>query len=145
LTEAALYTFIAKHKLGVLGTICHPGTPQSALVGIAVTEQLEIIFDTVKSSRKYPNLIARPACSFVIGGWGQGEQTVQYQGDAEELKSPKLERYQATYFKAWPDGPARMSWPGIVYFVVRPAWIRYSDYDQNPPVIREFTFPSAPA
>ncbi|HYL77607.1 MAG TPA: pyridoxamine 5'-phosphate oxidase family protein [Bryobacteraceae bacterium] len=140
MTQADLYAFISKHKLGVLGTTCHADTPQSALVGIAITPQLEIVFDTVKSSRKYPNLIARPACSFVIGGWGEGEQTVQYEGVAEELKSPELERYQETYFKAWPDGPARMSWPGIVYFVVRPTWIRYSDFDQDPPMICEFSF-----
>lgn len=143
MTEADLYSFLAKQKLGVLGTIGPSGAPQSALMGIAVTEQFEIVFDTVKSSRKYPNLIARSACSFVIGGWGAGEQTVQYQGEAEELKSPDLERYQEIYFRAYPDGPARMSWPGIVYFVVRPAWIRYSDFDQNPPLMREFTFPSA--
>ena len=142
MTEADLYAFIATHKLGVLGTTCHADTPQAALVGIAITPQLEIVFDTVKSSRKYPNLIARPACSFVIGGWGDGERTVQYEGVAEELKSPELERDQETYFKAWPDGPARMSWPGIVYFVIRPTWIRYSDFDQNPPLIREFAFPS---
>jgi pyridoxamine 5'-phosphate oxidase-like protein len=143
MTEADLYAFMAKHRLGILGTTCHTDTPQSALVGIAITPQLEIIFDTVKSSRKYPNLIARPACSFVIGGWGAGEQTVQYEGQAEELKSPALERYQEIYFKAWPDGPARMSWPGIVYFVVRPTWIRYSDFDQDPPLIHEFTLRSA--
>jgi hypothetical protein len=131
---------MAKYRLGVLATICHTDTPQSALVGIAITPQLEIIFDTVKSSRKYPNIIARSACSFVIGGWGESEQTVQYEGEGEELKSPDLERYQEIYFKAWPDGPVRMSWPGIVYFVVRPTWIRYSDFDQNPPLIREFTF-----
>jgi hypothetical protein len=77
----------------------------------------EIIFDTVKSSRKYPNLIARHRCSFVIG-WA-GEQTVQYEGEA------------------------RLTWPGIVYFVVRPKWIRYSDFDQTPPLIREFTFDSS--
>jgi Pyridoxamine 5'-phosphate oxidase len=69
MTELDLYTFITKHKLGVLGTICQGGTPQSALVGIAITLQLEIIFDTVSTSRKYPNLISRPACSLVIGGW----------------------------------------------------------------------------
>ena len=144
MTEADLYAFLAKCRLGVLGIICHAGTPQSALMGIAITPQLEIIFDTVKTSRKYPNLIARPACSFVIGGWAAGEQTVQYEGQAEELTSPELERYQQLYFKTWPDGPARMSWPGIVYFVVRPVWIRYSDFDQNPPLIQEFTFRSAP-
>ncbi len=143
MTEDDLYAFLANCKLGVLGTIGNAGTPQSALVGIAVTRELEIIFDTVKSSRKYPNLIARPACSFAIGGWGKGEQAVQYEGEAEELKSPDLERFQEIYFKAWPDGPARMSWPGIVYFVVRPLWIRYSDFDQSPPLIREFTFPDA--
>ncbi|HXA63873.1 MAG TPA: pyridoxamine 5'-phosphate oxidase family protein [Bryobacteraceae bacterium] len=143
MTEADLYAFMTKHRLGILGTIGPRGTPQSALVGIAITPQLEIIFDTVKSSRKYPNLIARPAGSFVIGGWGPGEQTIQFEGEAEELKSPKLDRYQAIYFKFWPDGPARMSWPGIVYFVVRPTWIRYSDFDQDPPMIREFTFPSS--
>ena len=145
MTEAELYTFIAKHRLGILGTISNNANPQSALMGIAVTPQLEIIFDTVKSSRKYPNLIARPACSFVIGGWGVTEQTVQYEGEAEELKSPKLERCQEIYFKVWPDGPARMSWPGIVYFVVRPTWIRYSDFDQDPPLIHEFTFQSGRA
>jgi pyridoxine/pyridoxamine 5'-phosphate oxidase len=140
MTDADLYSFLVKCKLGVLGTIGPSGAPQAALMGIAVTEKLEIVFDTVKSSRKYPNLIARPSCSFVVGGWSAGEQTVQYEGEAEELKSPDLERYQKTYFKAYPDGPARMSWPGIVYFVVRPTWIRYSDFDQSPPFIHEFKF-----
>ncbi len=140
MTEADVYRFLTGHKLGVLGTICAAGTPQSALVGLAVTPQLEIVFDTIKSSRKYPNLIAHPACSFTIGGWGQGEQTVQYEGEARELASPELERYQKTYFEAYPDGPARMSWPGIVYFAVRPTWVRYSDYDPNPPLIQEFSF-----
>jgi pyridoxine/pyridoxamine 5'-phosphate oxidase len=138
MTEADLYTFMRQCKLGVLGTICSANTPQSALVGIAVTPELEIVFDTVKSSRKYGNLKARAACSFVVG-W-EGERTVQYEGEAEELAPPELERYQQRYFEVWTDGPARMSWPGIVYFVVRPRWIRYSDFDQGPPVIREFAF-----
>jgi hypothetical protein len=137
-SEVDLYAFIGRFRLGVLNTISSPNTPQSALMGFAVTPALEIVFDTVKSSRKYPNLVSRPSCSFVIG-WS-GEQTVQYEGEAQELRSPELELYQAIYFKVWPDGPARMSWPGIVYFVVHPTWIRYSDFDQNPPLVREFSF-----
>jgi len=27
--------------------------------------------------------------------------------------------------------------PDIAYFVVRPRWIRYSDYDKRPPIIEE--------
>ena len=138
MTHTDLFRFIAQSRLGVLSSIGPAGTPQSALVGIAVTENLEIIFDTVKSSRIYGNLVASPTCSFVFG-WS-GEQTVQYEGTAEELVEERLQRYQNVYFRAWPDGPARLSWPGIVYFLVRPKWVRYSDFDQNPPLIREFTF-----
>jgi len=138
MTEVDLHHFIGRFKLGVLSTIAEAVTPQSALVGIAITPNLEIVFDTVKSSRKYPNLIARPQCSFVIG-WA-GEQTVQFEGEATNLQGAELKRCQEVYFKAWPDGPARLAWPGIVYFVVKPSWIRYSDFDQNPPLIQEFVF-----
>ena len=138
MTHADVFHFIAQSKLGVLSSIGASGTPQSALVGFAITKDLAIVFDTVKSSRKYGNLIARPACSFVFG-WA-GEQTVQYEGIAQELSGATLQQYQEIYFRAWPDGPARLKWPGIVYFVVRPKWVRYSDFDQNPPLISEFTF-----
>ncbi|HTS51607.1 MAG TPA: pyridoxamine 5'-phosphate oxidase family protein [Bryobacteraceae bacterium] len=137
-TKSDLFEFLDRHKLGVLGSVSPEGVPQSALVGIAVTPALDIIFDTVKSSRKYRNLVTKPACSFVVG-WA-GETTVQFQGDACQPSGGELAAYQEVYFKKWLDGPARLSWPGITYFVVRPTWIRYSDYDQNPPLIQEFNF-----
>jgi hypothetical protein len=136
---AALYSLMARFRYGIVSSTSSVGTPQSALVGIATTPDLEIVFDTVKSSRKYSNLIARPACSFVIGGW-EGEQTVQFEGIAIEPKGDELRRCQQAYFAVWRDGPSRMSWPGIAYFVVRPRWIRFSDFDQNPPLIEEKTF-----
>jgi pyridoxine/pyridoxamine 5'-phosphate oxidase len=131
--QRAVYSFMTQHRYGVVSSTGQDGTPQSALVGIATSPELQIIFDTVKSSRKYPNLIARPACSFVVG-WSR-EQTVQLEGVAEEPQGAELQRCQEIYFTAWPDGPARMAWPGITYFVVRPRWIRYSDFDQRPPLI----------
>ena len=127
----ALHAFMVRHRFGVVSSISGDGTPQSALVGIAITAQLEIIFDTVRSSRKYPNLIARPVCSFVVG-W-TGEQTVQFEGHATEPNGPDLKRYQEIYFAAWPECEPHMNWPGIAYFVVRPRCIRYSDYDQKTP------------
>jgi len=138
MTEADLYPFLSQFKLAVLSSIADSGAPQSALVGIAVTQDLEIVFDTVKTTRKYPNLIARPSCSFVIG-WA-AEQTLQYEGKAEELKGADAERYREIYFEAWPECRAHLIWPGIVHFVVKPSWIRYSDFAQDPPLIREFAF-----
>jgi pyridoxine/pyridoxamine 5'-phosphate oxidase len=136
MTKSDLYSFIAGCKLGVISTLSSSGSVQSALVGIAVTQDLEIIFDTVKSSRKYSNLKINPSCSLVVG-W-TGEQTLQYEGTATELQGTELQRCQTTYFQAWPDGPAGVAWPGIAYFSVRPTWIRYSDFDAKPPLIQEF-------
>jgi hypothetical protein len=141
ISKDAIYAFMKQHRFGVLSSIAGDRRPQSALMGIAVTPELEIVFDTVRSTRKYRNLIERPDCSFVVG-WG-GEQTVQYEGAASELTGAELVRYQETYFAAWPSGQSRVTWPGITYFVVRPRWIRYSDFDQTPQLVEEINFTQA--
>jgi hypothetical protein len=137
ITKWDIYDFMANRKLGVLGTIGPKERPQSSLVGIAKTKGLEIIFETVKSSRKNGNLLVRSDCSFAIG-W-DGEQTLQYEGTAAVSSGSDLDRFQEIYFAAWPECRAHLSWPDTVYFVVRPSWIRYSDFDQKPPLIIEFS------
>jgi pyridoxine/pyridoxamine 5'-phosphate oxidase len=138
MTKAGLRDFIAQRSLAVLATTSPTGLPQSALVGIAVTNELEIIFDTVASSRKYRNLIHNSAAALVIG-W-TGEATVQYEGVVTRPVGEELERYKEVYFAKLPDCVSHQSWPDIAYFAVRPKWIRYSDYDQQPAIIEEFTF-----
>jgi hypothetical protein len=113
---------------------------QAALIGIAVTDSFEIVFDTLDTTRKVRNLRAEPRMALVIGGWLSGdERTVQYEGVADEPTGDDLERVRALYYAAWPDGPSRASWPGLVYVRVRPTWVRYSDFNSDPPVIVEFT------
>ena len=138
MTNQQLFAFMSRHKLAVLSTISAHGTPQSALVGFAVTKDLEIVFDTVKTSRKYGNLITNPAAAFVVGC--TDEVTMQYEGEARELGGEELRRYKDVYFATWPDGPSRQNWPGICYFVVKPRWIRFSDFGATPRLIEEFMF-----
>ena len=87
-----LYSFMTRFRYGVVSSVAADGSPQSALVGIAVTPQLEIVFDTLNTSRKYRNLVARPSCSLVVG-WS-GEQTVQVEGVAELPGGAELKRFQ---------------------------------------------------
>jgi hypothetical protein len=61
------------------------------------------------------------------------------EGLAAEPEGDELHHYQDVYFAVWPDGPSRVSWPGITWLTVRPRWIRYSDFDQTPPLIAEFS------
>lgn len=133
--KAALYAFMSRSRYGVVSSVASDGAPQSALVGVAITAECEIVFDTLRATRKYGNLSARPVCSVVL--WWGGEQTVQLDGVAIEPTGSALEYYREAYFAVWPDGRGHLAWPGIVHFVIRPRWIRVSDYMQTPPSIEE--------
>ena len=125
-----LYKFISKNKYAVLSTVTKDNLPEAALVGIAVTTDLQIIFDTVSTSRKYQNLIANPSIAFVIG-W-DNEQTIQYEGIAKTPSAQKLDKLLEFYFKVFPDGKERKeNWKDIVYFCVEPRWMRYSDFNNQ--------------
>jgi hypothetical protein len=109
------------------------------VVGIAVTDGFEIIFDTVDTSRKARNLRERPGIAFVIGGLAVGdERSVQYEGMADEPTGAERARLTECYYAVFPDGRERLTWPGLIYVRVKPTWLRYSDYNQNPPEILEF-------
>jgi len=136
--KQGLFKFLSTNRLGVLSTIGPEGEPQSALVGIAITPEFEIVFDCVARSRKFANLKRDMRAAFVVG-W-QGEVTVQLEGIAKQISSTGLGKYHEIYFQAFPDGPDRLKWEGISYFVVMPKWIRYSDFDKSPPEIVEFAF-----
>ncbi len=113
--------------------------PQAAVIGIAVTDRFEIVFDTLQSTRKAQNLRHNSKVALVIGGLTAGdERTAQYEGEADEPTGAELERLKAAYYLVYPDGPDRVSWPGLIYWRVRPTWIRYSDYNVSPPQIVEF-------
>lgn len=134
MTKEFLYRYISSRKLAVLSTVNVQGNPESAVIGIAVTEGLEIVFDTVMSSRKYNNLRQHPRVAFVIG-W-EDESTVQFEGNAVKL-TERDDHLKEHYYSSFPDGRERAAtWPGLVYFKVVPLWIRYSNFN-NPQVIEE--------
>jgi general stress protein 26 len=139
--RAGLLGFLRGYKLAVLASRDAGGAPQAAVVGFAVSDDLELVFDTLDHSRKARNLGGDPRVALVIGGqtWGE-ERTVQYEGVADVPTGPELERLRELYFERFPDGRERLaSWPGLIHVRVRPTWIRYSDFERQPPEIVELT------
>lgn len=135
-----LLDFLRQHRVAVESSVSASGAPQAAIIGVAFTDDFEIIFDTVESTRKAKNLRQNPQLAFVIGGWGPGDQkTVQYEGVPDEPMGAELERIKPIYYAVYPDGPSRLAWTGLIYLRVRPTWLRYSNYSVDPPEIVEFT------
>jgi general stress protein 26 len=134
-----VYQFINQHSLGIVATTNKANEPEAALVGIAVSVNLEIIFDTVKISRKYHNILQNPKVALVIG-W-DNETTVQYEGMAEILgNDTDAENFKHIYYRAFPDGRERAdTWPGLVHIKIKPRWLRYSNFNE-PVVIQELEF-----
>src|SRR5579863_2496353 len=133
MSRAELLEFVQKHRLGVLSTISPAGEPEAAVVGIAVTDRFEIVFDTIDTSRKCQNLRHLSKIAFVIG-W-DAEITVQIEGVADEPKGDELDRLKKTYFAVYPECRAHEEWPGITYFRVRAAWARYSDFNPSGAIV----------
>jgi pyridoxine/pyridoxamine 5'-phosphate oxidase len=127
---------VRRKRLAVVSTVHDSGAPESALVGFAMTQANEIVFDTLASSRKVVNIARRPAAALVVG-WDD-DITVQIEGDARRPQGDDLAKAKAAYFREWPDGRARENWPDIAYIVVKPRWLRYACY-AGAPVVEEFT------
>lgn len=137
-TRDLIYEFINQQKLGVVSTVNPENKPEAAVVGIAISVNLEIIFDTVKTSRKYLNVLNKPNVALAIG-WDD-EITVQYEGVAEVLgNNDEADNLREVYFRAFPDGRERAeTWPGLVHIKVTPNWLRYSNFNE-PQIIEELT------
>ena len=108
ITRTALLGFLRSRRYAVQSSLHPSGAPQSAVVGIAVSDDFEIVFDTLASSRKGQNLRRRAEIAFVIGSLeGNDERTVQYEGRADEPTGPERARLTELYLGVFPDGRER--------------------------------------
>lgn len=134
MTHTEIVELLRRHELAVIASIADDGAPQAALVAVAVSEHLEIVFDTLTVSRKFHNIVRDRRVALVIG---QAELTIQIEGHADVPGGDDLERLQQLYFATFPNGRERVAWPDITWLRVRPTWIRVADYAASPPVITE--------
>jgi PPOX class probable F420-dependent enzyme len=142
--RAPFLEFLRRHRLGVQASTSADGAPQAAVVGVAVSEALELVFDTQTSSRKCRNLRHDPRIALVFGWDLEEGTTLQLEGVADEPSGDELDRLQGIYLAAFTDGHERLNDPEITYVRVRPTWLRLSDFRTVPPTVAELelTWPS---
>lgn len=136
--KGTVYDFVKDRRLAVIATASNTGAPEAALINIAVTPDLEIVFETTSATRKYVNLMRNPRVCLVIG-W-QDDRTLQLDGLVDGPEGRDYERLKAFYISAFPQKTSHEYWPGNDYYRVRPRWARLSNYN-SPRKIEEFSFP----
>ena len=136
MTHADLRTFLRAQQCATEATATPVGVPQAAVIGVAVTDSLELIFDTLTTSRKHANLEHDARIALVIG-WDDA-RTAQIEGVADRPNGADLERVREIYLARFPDGQERATLPAIAYWRVCPIWIRFSDFTEDPPTITEW-------
>jgi general stress protein 26 len=138
-TRDELLSFLRRHRYAVQASVSPTGTPQAALVGVAVSDAFEIVFDTLSTSRKALNLASRGNIALVFGSTApDADRTVQIEGMADILKASASDQLVALYLSLFPDGVERQAASDLIYVRVTPNWIRDSDFTVTPPRLEEW-------
>ena len=126
-------------QLCVLATSSLTGIPQCAVMGYAVTDDLNLILSTDKTSRKVVNIKTNPQVALVFG-WLFTELNVQIQGEARLIESgQELKTCEEIYFASHPESVEFKGLPETIFIKIKPLWLRLSDYSVDPPWIQEMS------
>ncbi|MBI5529960.1 MAG: pyridoxamine 5'-phosphate oxidase family protein [Candidatus Doudnabacteria bacterium] len=128
---------LKKENLAVLSYL-HGNKPRSAVIDFSETGDLEIIFTTLLSYRKYEDLKQNSNVALTFGG--KNNITVQYEGEAKELGKTEFLPYLKYHIQ---KNPIELKFSEMLearFFKVSPVWIRYSDYGAKPNNIFEIKF-----
>lgn len=137
-TKKQILEFMDEHPHMVISSLNNQGKPQSAVVGFGSNSDLQIIFGTSKKSRKARNITKNGSVSVVIGWDDLG--TIQLEGAARPLIDDEIDKFTEVYFIKNPSARLYKDDPDEQYFLITPAWLRYTDVSKNPWAMTELQF-----
>lgn len=131
-TKQKILEFLKTHSDCVLATTNLRGLPEAATVGFSESQDLELVFGTSQNTRKFANIAHEPHVAVVVGF--SGDTTVQYEGIASLLMEPELSQRLKRHFEKIPEVEQYRNSPRQVYLKIKPIWIRYTNYADQPAV-----------
>lgn len=120
--------FARAAELAVLATASPAGKPEAALLGIAATDEGELVVDVPDHARKLANIDRNNQVAVVIG-WREGV-SIQVEGHARVVTGEERRRYEQVYLARFPG--SRVTDPAFVVAVITPAWARRYDASVDP-------------
>lgn len=129
--------FMDENQTCVISSI-RDGRPQSATVGVSLDDNFNILIATKRSTRKAENIVNNPQVSIVVGF--SGSKTVQIEGIAEVFDSENNSDRVEYHFKKVPGAKKHAKDDGQIYFLIKPSWLRYTDYTLDDPIFETEVF-----
>jgi general stress protein 26 len=128
-----------ENEFGVVATFPteEDGSPESAVVAISQTPDLEIIFGSFSSSRKNANIKNNAKVSVVVGWDKHAKITVQVEGVAYLVTNTERSLLEAAHCIKNPESEKFKNDSRQEYFKIIPRWIRYSDFSKDPQEVWE--------
>ena len=129
--------FIKQSTLAVFSTADSSGKTQAGVMAVAVADDWNIYLSTENNTRKVANLQTNPQSTLVFGGLQS--PSVQADGLSVIASGEEIEKCKNCILSIHPDTKDYLT-PTTVYIKFTPKWVKYSDYNQNPPLISEMSF-----
>lgn len=129
--------FMNEHETCVLATTHADGSPQAATVGFSVQGN-KVLISTNSKTRKYKNLTNNSKVAVVVGT--EGAKTLQLEGEAKEIPAANNQKLIDEHFLQVPAAKEYADEEGQTYFLITPAWLRFTDYTAQNPIFETRDF-----
>lgn len=132
-TKAEVYDFLqdAAHMHGVLAYLDGQGLPETAFVAFSATAELNLVFGTSGTSRKFGRIQGATVGFNVTDR--ELRQTVQLQGKAREVAGGELTALEEGHYAKLGQASRRFKdLPDQHFFLITPTGLRFSDCLEDP-------------
>lgn len=130
--------FLKDNITCVIATVSEDNQPEAATVGISHDEDWTLLVSTNKKSRKYSNLMKNPKVALTVGF--EGHVTLQIEGLAEEVETKTITERIQKHLDKIPQAKPFANDEGQAWFVIKPTWLRFTDYWSKPPIFETKDF-----
>lgn len=127
------------NHVGVIATHGDGLSPESAVITISETDELEIIFGSSELARKNHNIARSPNVSLVVGWDIVARETLQIEGVVVRVSDTEREKIEALHCAKNPIFAKYNGNPSFQYFKLHPHWIRYANLSADHPSVWEVT------
>jgi uncharacterized pyridoxamine 5'-phosphate oxidase family protein len=138
-TQTEVYDFLQdpSRQHGVLGYLDADGNPDAAFIGFSATPELDILFGTSDTSRKFSRIHDNAHVSFNVTDKDK-RYTVQLKGLVQEITKDDLSPFEHNHYNKLGEASRKFKdMPDQHFFLITPSWLRFTDCSGYPWAVTE--------